>query len=120
MGRLDLGSLRSARTARTYPVGPEELRAVVGRAVERLPRWTLGGSGEDELHAVCESRLFRFKDDLRIRLTPRSEDALEAPPHGVRAEFESASRVGVWDLGQNKRNLRKLLGAVDQELGAKG
>src|SRR5947209_143805 len=113
-------SLRSARTARTYPVEAEELLAAARRAVERLPRWTPGESEAGELRAVRESRLFRFKDDVKIQHTPRNGDALDEAPHGARVEFESASRLGVWDLGKNKRNLRKLLGAIDRELRAGG
>ncbi len=120
MRRPDFESLRSARTARTYPMEPEELLAAIQRAIEHLPRWTLGESEENELRAARETRLFRFEDHVRVRLTPRSDDALGGAPYGARAEFESASRIGLWDFGQNKRNLRELLGAVDQELAAKG
>jgi uncharacterized protein (DUF1499 family) len=34
----------------------------------------------------------------------------------ARADFRSASRVGLWDLGQNGRNLRELVSAIDRKL----
>ena len=38
------------------------------------------------------------------------------PDGGTQAVFVSESRVGVWDLGQNGRNLKELLAAIDDEL----
>ena len=37
MQRFDLKSLRSAATARTYPIGAEELRDAIKRVVGELP-----------------------------------------------------------------------------------
>lgn len=116
----DLESLRSSRTARTYPVKAQELLAAIQRAVERLPQWTLGASEENEIRAARETRLLRLEDDVRVRLTPHSEDdVLVGTSYRARAEFQSTSSVGLWDFGQNERNLRELLEAVDQELVAK-
>lgn len=108
MRRFDLSGLNSASTARTYPVEAEELHAIIEAVVEELPRWTLAHSSEEEIQAVRESRIFGFEDDVTARLT--------AQTFGVRVEFESASRVGTWDLGQNGRNLRELTRAIDRGL----
>ena len=40
-------------------------------------------------------------------------------PDGARLELASASRVGEGDLGQNPRNIKELLEAVDREVGAR-
>ena len=103
--------MRSTSTVRTYPVSQEEFRAAIEDAVRELPRWTLEHSSETEIRAVRESRLFGFGDDVTVRLQTLL-------PGGTRAELRSASRFGVWDLGQNGRNLRKLLEAIDRELNA--
>lgn len=99
-----------ARTTRAYPRTPDEVLAAAGRAVEKLPRWTLESSADGELHAVRETRVFRFKDDVRV--------SVEEQDTGSEARFESASRVGRSDLGQNPRNLKELISAIDRELGA--
>ena len=83
------------------------LAGVLG-AVERLPRWEVVSSEEREVGAVRATRLFRFKDDVTV--------VVEASESGSRAEFTSASRVGKGDLGQNPRNLRELLEALEQEI----
>jgi uncharacterized protein (DUF1499 family) len=98
----------SARAARAYSVGPQKLLDAVRRAVEGLPRWTLEGEDEKELRAVRRTRLLRFQDDVIVRVRPRGG--------GSEARFESRSRVGKGDLGQNPRNLEELLAAVNREL----
>ncbi|MDH3290720.1 MAG: DUF1499 domain-containing protein [Gemmatimonadota bacterium] len=69
-----------------------------------LPRWTLTGwqvtDSLIELRFVRTTRLFRFRDDITVRVADR----------GDRREVTaiSASRVGHGDLGQNPRNLEEL------------
>ncbi len=108
MKQFDPSSLHSASTARTYPVDVEELRFAIREVVEELPRWALARSSEDRIQAVCKSRVFGFEDDVTVRLARQT--------FGVRAAFESASRIGAWDLGQNRRNLETLITAVDRKL----
>lgn len=98
----------SARARRLYATSPEKLESAVKEAVEKLPRWTLLSSGDGELHAVRRTRFFRFEDDVTARIAGRGSHSEVA--------FESASRVGKSDLGQNSRNLRELLEAIDREL----
>ena len=64
---------------------------------------------------VRTSRLFRFKDDITMRIEDQGRERV--------VTGESRSRVGKGDLGQNPRNLRRLMtelravldGAVRQE-----
>ncbi|MFM9066415.1 MAG: DUF1499 domain-containing protein [Planctomycetota bacterium] len=66
------------------------------------------------------TKLFRFVDDVTVRiepLTPDSTDAAAAPDRQqespqVRLQAESKSRVGRGDLGQNPRNIRELLDSL--------
>jgi DUF1365 family protein/uncharacterized protein (DUF1499 family) len=50
------------------------------------------------IHAVCESRIFRFKDDLEFLVDPK----------GRQIHFRSASRVGYSDLGANRRRILRI------------
>ena len=109
----DLKTLSSAHTARTYPVRARELSRAVEEAVRELPGWSLVSSSEmEEVRASRKTRVLGFTDDVTVRLTPSPSGAHT----NTRAEFQSASRLGLWDLGQNRRNLDELLAAIDQEL----
>ncbi len=103
-------SLRSASTARTYPVQTEKLARIVEEAVGELTSWSLENSATG-IRASRKTRL-GFTDDITIRLTPSPAGA-HTNTHAV---FHSASRFSVWDLGQNERNLEELLAAVDRKL----
>ena len=61
---------------------------------------------EGYLHAAYTSRIFRFVDDLELRL-----DAA-----GSAIQVRSASRVGYSDLGVNRRRVERLREAFRQEL----
>jgi uncharacterized protein (DUF1499 family) len=112
MELLDLKSLRSASTARTYPVGADELARAIESAMQGLPRWTVTHATQEEIGAVHRTRIFGFKDDVTVRLTPSPVGAHT----NTQAEFRSASRMALWDLGKNSRSLRELLAAIDREL----
>jgi uncharacterized protein (DUF1499 family) len=79
-------------------------------AIGRLPRWTLVGSGSGRaghsIQAVATTRLFRFKDDVTIRIHR------EEPWTYV--SVRSKSRVGKADFGQNARNIRVFLAELDR------
>ena len=112
----DPKSLPTANTARTYPVVARDLARAMESAIQRLPRWTLARSSEEEVQAVHRTRFLSFADDITVRLVQSRTGA----NINTRAGFVSASRVGSWDLGQNRRNLDELLLAIDRELRADG
>lgn len=60
------------------------------------------------LHATFTTTLFRFKDDLELRMDEG---------RGV-IHVRSASRVGYSDFGQNRRRARRLRRLFDQQLHA--
>lgn len=107
MSQIERSTPNSARATVTYTIAPELLLAAFQNAIETLPRWTVEPSGKNELKAVRTTRLFRFGDDVKIRVHPDGT--------GSRAELTSASRTGKGDLGQNPRNLKELLRAVERE-----
>ena len=104
--------LSSANTARTYPVEVETLAGTVEEAVEELPRWTLAGSSKTEVRASRKTRFPGLTHEITVRLTPSP-----AGTHtNTRAEFWSASRVGLLELSQNRRNLDVLIAEIDRKL----
>lgn len=110
----DPNSLSTANTARTYPIAARELARVKEKAIQRLPRWTLARAGEEEVRAVRKTRFLGFADDTTVRLVQSRNGANT----NTRAKFVSASRLGSWDLGQNRRHLDEFLLAIDDELTA--
>lgn len=107
----DSSPRNSSETSRTYPVGADEVRRAFESAVRGLARWRAGDSPNGEAKAVRRTRL-GFEDDISVRLDEKQTGAHT----NTHAAFRSASRNGEWDLGQNKRNLRELLRAMDHEL----
>ncbi len=108
---IERTGLKSARAARSYDVSAESLASAVEGAIRSLKRWEIEASSNRGIQAVRSTRLFGFKDDVNINISGSGEES--------HATFESASRVGNTDLGQNRRNLRELLAAVERELAGK-
>jgi uncharacterized protein (DUF1499 family) len=90
------------------PVPPAEALARLRTAIESLARWRVEAAetAEGVLRATRRTRLWRFVDDVTIRLEPT--------PTGTRVHARSQSRVGKGDFGQNRRNLRELFRALKQ------
>jgi uncharacterized protein (DUF1499 family) len=95
-----------ALAAVVLPVPPGEALARVEAAVRTLPRWQLRHSDAlaGTIQATRQTRLFRFTDDITVRLEPAEG--------GTRVRARSQSRVGLLDFGQNRRNLIELLSAL--------
>jgi uncharacterized protein (DUF1499 family) len=55
-------------------------------------------------HLTRRTRVLRFTDDVRLSLTPGDG--------GTVVHAESRSRIGVGDLGQNRRNILELWAAL--------
>ena len=108
----DLKRRGSANTARTYPVEAEKLTRTVKETIGELPRWTLAGSSETEVRASRKSRFPGLAHEVTVRLTPSPAGAHT----NTRAEFRSASRLRLWELGQKGRNLDKLIAEIYRKL----
>ena len=63
-----------------------------------MPRTNIMVATETYLHAVCRTRLLGFRDDLEFR---------HSPAEGV-VHVRSASRVGVYDFGVNRRRVERV------------
>ncbi len=102
---------RSLKT-RTYPLSETRLFTALLDVIQALPRWTVvhQDATSGEIAAERQSKLFRFIDDIEIQLTTTG--------NGTKTlNLKSESRVGKGDFGQNARNIRKILSALDHEIG---
>ena len=81
----------------------EEAWATLKKVLEARPRTEIVESGEHYLRAEETSRLFGFVDDVEFKLKPERNSII----------FRSASRVGYWDLGVNKRRIEAIREALE-------
>lgn len=89
-----------------------KLAADVKRAAESLPGWSVVAVDTGQLEVVVRlvrtTKLFRFKDDITVRIVDQGPQRL--------LTVTSRSRVGKGDLGQNPRNIKELLGAIRSQI----
>jgi len=94
-----------------YGAGVDSVVKGVRTVASRLSRWEIVGVGKGsagaEIQAV-HTTLFQLKHDVTIRV--RREGSR------TRVSARSKSRFGPWDFGQNARNLREILEALDHEV----
>lgn len=92
-------------------VPPTDAVARLQSIVATLPRWRVDTSdpAAGRLHLTRTTRLWRFTDDIHLQCT--------ALGTGTRIDAESRSRVGIGDLGQNRRNILELWSAVRNSSG---
>jgi uncharacterized protein (DUF1499 family) len=97
---------------REYAASEQRVTEALKAAAGRLPRFTFVGAGRGpgggELQYAASTRVFRFKDDVNVRI--RREGGK------TKVSVRSKSRTGKLDFGQNARNVRELLAALDQEM----
>ncbi len=104
----DLAEDDSDPMLRPVPLSRPPAGAVTWAAgiLSALPRWK--GEAADPvagtIRAVHLTRLWGFRDDVRIRFVPEGT--------GSRVFAHSRARIGKGDLGQNARNLRELTRAL--------
>lgn len=85
-----------------YRLAPRTLFTRVEHAIELLA-WQLVDSDPERLrlHAVAETALWKFKDDIEIRLV--------AADYGTELHVRARSRVGRGDFGANTRHILNLI-----------
>lgn len=76
--------------------------------IAALPRTSIVEEQGDYLHAECRSRIFGFIDDLELQLRPQE---------GIIA-VRSASRLGYYDFGVNRKRVEALRDALQQNSSA--
>jgi uncharacterized protein (DUF1499 family) len=97
---------------RTYQQSTAEVFDAALHVINRLSRWSLVGYDEKQgdIQAEARTMLWRFVDDVRIRVVDRGGATV--------VEVRSASRVGRGDFGQNARRIRGFLKELDRQLAA--
>jgi uncharacterized protein (DUF1499 family) len=82
---------------------------LVKKAVAALPHWQVEESPvPEELRLTRRTRLIRFVDDILV--------TFKSAGPGTMIHAASKSRVGVGDLGQNRRNILELWEAISHKL----
>ena len=96
-----------------YSTSPDRIYEEARAAVDDLESWTVvsSESATFEIEAERTTRVFRFVDDVTIRVEPVTEFVSQV-------YVRSASRVGRSDLGQNARNIEEFFVELDERLGA--
>jgi uncharacterized protein (DUF1499 family) len=85
---------------------PDEALRRVDTAIRNLPRWRVEmlDYSIGTIAATRRTRLFRFTDDVAIRVEPTAG--------GTRVHVRSKSRLGKSDFGQNRRNVLELFAGL--------
>lgn len=100
---------------REYAASEQAVTEALKAAVSRLSRFAFVGAGRgpggSEVQYVASTPVFRFKDDVNVRI--RREGGK------TKVTVRSKSRTGKIDFGQNARNVRELLAALDQQMAAR-
>jgi uncharacterized protein (DUF1499 family) len=81
-----------------YTGSLEETRERLLRVLRAHPRTKIVQEGPISLKAECRSLLFRYVDDVDFALDDQQKTI----------HFRSASRVGRWDMGVNRRRMKKI------------
>jgi hypothetical protein len=97
---------------RSYAAGGDRVAAGIKTVIGRLPRWRMVGAASGakgtDFQAEHAIPLVGLKEDVTVRVRR----------HGGHSEVSVLSRSPSvpWDFGQNARNIRDLLDALDQEM----
>lgn len=85
-------------------VTPEAAWALLEQALAGEPRLRIVDTRKTQwyLRAEASSRIFRFVDDVEFQIDPDRK----------LVHLRSASRVGYWDLGVNRRRIERLREAL--------
>jgi uncharacterized protein (DUF1499 family) len=98
--------------AREYGASLSKVFSAAKGAVINLPRWTLVGAGRgpasSEIKATARASILPLKYAVTVRLSRRGGRTI--------VSVRSRSEFGPWDFGQNARNIRQFLQALDEEL----
>jgi uncharacterized protein (DUF1499 family) len=95
---------------RTYAAGEDRVAEAARKVLGRLPGWNVVGGGRGPGGYAIEAvhDVFGFADEVTVRI--RRDGGK------TRVTVRSKSRTGPVDFGQNARNVRELLSALDHEV----
>jgi uncharacterized protein (DUF1499 family) len=90
--------IRPDALAPRFPVSAAALLETFKSVVRQSKRITLVSQSDRALHVVATTSLLRFEDDVWALFIPVTENE-------ATLALYSASRVGYWDVGTNRRRL---------------
>jgi uncharacterized protein (DUF1499 family) len=97
-------------SALNVPLPLDAAIELVKKTVSGMPRWQVEESPvPGELRLTRRTRTIRFVDDIVLKFHPDGS--------GSKIHSESRSRVGVGDLGQNRRNILELWKGINEHIG---
>ncbi len=96
---------------RQYSQTKEEVAAAAQETLRSLARWKVVEYRENQgrIHATHTAPIIPFVEDVNIYIV-QGLDGI------TRLEVVSQSQAGKGDFGQNKRNIKELLSALDAKL----
>lgn len=89
-------------TAPVHAVPVAVLRETFKAVIAQSPGATVVAETADGLQVVVTTRVFRFRDDVRVQF-------IALGPQQSTLALYSASRTGYWDFGANRRRLEDWL-----------
>ncbi len=98
---------------RTYAAPAERVFETARKVAGQLPRWKVltYQFSPMEIRVVAKTPLWGFTDEVTVRVNAEGEQAV--------VNVRSASKVGRWDFGQNARNVRLYVEALDRAMTGK-
>jgi uncharacterized protein (DUF1499 family) len=114
-----VGEVETGRTpeypdlkVREFAAPPERVSKAVEKVLAARPGWEVVGSAHGpaahSFQAVHSDPVPGFGEDISVRIAPAGGK--------TRVSVRSASRIGPPDFGQNARNVRDLLAALEAEI----
>ncbi|MDZ7805752.1 MAG: DUF1499 domain-containing protein [Gracilimonas sp.] len=103
------GSPNCVRTHKVFDAGIEVIFEYLSQIFEEdAYKFIVKDPKRIELHAVYRIPLFGFKDDVNVIIEEYEEKTI--------FYIRSASRVGEYDLGVNKRRVRKIFNKLEYKI----
>ncbi|MBX3649870.1 MAG: DUF1499 domain-containing protein [Burkholderiales bacterium] len=91
--------------APVFEVPAAALREALRVVVTQTPGAAVESESAAGMHIVVTTRIFRFRDDVHVQF-------LQPGPQQSTLAVYSASRVGYWDLGTNRRRVEDWLARI--------
>ena len=88
----------------SVPIAPEAAVELIKKTVATLPHWSVQSETMGELKLTRRTHVIGFVDDVTV--------TIQSAGTGAIIHAASRSRVGVGDLGQNRRNILELWAAI--------
>jgi Protein of unknown function (DUF1499) len=97
---------------REFRASPERVAKALDKALANLAGWEVVGFGHGQasysVQAVHTTPVVQLKEEVNVRIWREGET--------TRMTVRSRSKTELPDFGQNARNIRELLAALDREL----